>query len=1123
MTHSRLGSRKTAQGTRIRITLLVIILASVCFFVTKSWGQGAVATVVGKVVDSSGAVVPDATVTVTNVGTNVVVSTKTTSAGDFTVSYLKPGLYRVVVEATGFQKAEVQGITLLVNQTARADVALKLGMETQTVSVNASAVALDTDSSAVGQVITENQIVDLPMQNRSFNNLLLLAPGATNAITDTINSIYMSNQNINVGGARGSSNGFLIDGMTNTEPYYTQPAVQLSLDAIQEFKEQQSTYSAQYGASASQINLSTKYGTNKLHGTLFEFIRNDAFDALTFFDPPNAKNPPLRQNDYGYSLGGPVYIPKLYNGRDSSFFFANFERLKASTSSVAYPLAPTSNEVQGIVSSTVPILDPLTGKPFSQDNSGNYIIPTARWSRLASVTTKVPGDYFAVAGSTIINGGNAVVVITDPSFTNQQTYRLDRKFGLNDSLAARFTLTNGATIYNTYDRYGGQSLAGATTQSWNVIETHSFSANLVNQARVGWLHYFLGTVAVAAPSADLSALGLQNTFPQAGTSFPSVSVSGIACCGGAFGLPSAWTESVWNGEDSISWVHGKHTVTLGFLAYLNYDVVDFITSILGQWSYDGSITAPAGAAPTPDNAWADFLLGTGVSGEASVPTAYAQTNPFPVGLYMDQKKFAGYMNDDFKASNRLTLNVGLRYDFQSNPVEENHRQFWRDLAVPGGALCTPDRTLITSGVGGAYYNYCTRSTPKAPFAPRLGFAFRPFPSDKTVVRGGYGIFFDQYQLYEFTSGDIYPFVGQFNSGHYSFNNMFPTPTQSAITGALLSSLLNLEPPVMKNPYLQDWSLSVQQELTRNTKLDVAYVGSKGTHLETRLMSSQPTSYNPADPAAGYPLYNFGTFGQNGTPLSPGEALEGAFPGTSNYNALQISVDHRAKDLALLAAYTWSSAMDDTSASGGTAIEATEWQGPMDAHNIHLDYSKSSYDINRRFVASFVYELPLGRGKQFGSGMGKTADAVVGGWQVNGIYSDQSGLPFNTISPDLGFALQSYGQRSNVVGNPHPPGFHKSYHQWFDTSAFSQPAMGSFGNERRNDLRAPGLNNLDFSLFKNFAFGDRAKLQIRGEAFNALNHAQIGAPDPNRTDASFGLINSTWAPGRIVQLAAKVIF
>ena len=891
---------------------------------------------------------------------------------------------------------------------------------------------------------------------------------------------------------------------------------------LEEFKQQATSYTAEYGGSATQFNLSTKSGSNSLHGTVFEFNRNNAYDARAFFDPPTL--PPLRQNNYGYSAGGPVYIPKIYNGKNHSFFFANFERLIATTSATVYPLGPDANALQGVIASAVPVLDPSTGEPFLQDENGNYLIPTNRWSRLATVSTAAPGRYFPIPGP-MQNGGNSVVTISSPTDQRQQTYRFDQTLSSKDQMFARFTLTNFA---NTSD--GDVALANSVsaikTHSWVVNETHTFKSNLVNQAMLGWLGYLDTGSGISAPSADISGLGLQNIFNPARASFPALQFSLLSQFGGANNVPGITSEGVWDFSDTLSWLHGRHNITTGFSGFRDLNASTTGGNPLGVYDFDGTATAPSGTTPTVGNVFADFLLGDIVSGNASVPTPYSPDHPFED--YPELNKFAIFVNDNWKVSDRLNVNIGLRYDYQGIPHEKNNHWFWRDVGVPGGALCVADDSLITSGVGGAIYKWCGRTDSndslKKPFAPRVGLDFRPFSSDNTMVRAGYGIFYDQYQMAEYFSGGFYPYAEVYSLTHQSFDSLFPTiPPATPVTGADLGFVAVLATPVQKDPYLQTWSLSVQQALLSNTKVDIAYVGSRGSHLGTRVTASQPTSYDPSDPGAGYPLYNFGTFGQDGTPFAPGRVLEGNFETKSNYNSLQISVDHRSKDAAILVSYTWASAMDTASSQAGTGLDY-DWAGPMDTYDIDRDYSKSAFDVPQRLVASFVYQLPFGRGEHFASTVNRATDALIGGWQVNGIYEAQGGTPETVYGADLDTALQAVTQRSNQIASPYPSGFHKSYKEWFDVDSFTQPAVGVFGTTRRNSIRAPGLNDFDTSVFKNFPLFERMSFQLRLEAFNALNHTQFGAPGYAVPGSpSLATINTTIVPGRILQLGGKIIF
>ena len=471
----------------------------------------------------------------------------------------------------------------------------------------------------------------------------------------------------------------------------------------------------------------------------------------------------------------------------------------------------------------------------------------------------------------------------------------------------------------------------------------------------------------------------------------------------------------------------------------------------------------------------------------------------------------------------LTLNLGLRYDWSSVPYEEENRWSWFDASAPGGQLCIADKKLVTDGIAGTLYKVCggrtAGSSQKMVFAPRFGFAYRPFGGTGLVVRGGYGIFFDQSEQWEQTgNGAIYPYS---ISGNY-----ISSPENRTMTSNLYPALSSVHtvtkddlgfyfttPPFPQNPYMQSWSLSIQKELARRFKAEASYVGSKGTHLLTRNFINQPFPYDPAHPSSVLdrtPYPNFQTI------------LEGDPRGNSHYNALNLKVEHSSNDLNLIAAYTWSNSMDDKSAASGLDGDAAGWAGPMNAHNHRLDYSRSSFDVDQRLVASFVYALPVGKGKRLLGNSSRAADALVGGWQVNGIVTFQKGFPFSVTATDIGGLNQSYGQRADVVGNPYPSGFSKSVNGWFDPRAFAQPALGLYGNSGRNIIRSPGLNNWDLSVFKNIAFTEWLRYQIRFESFNTFNHTQFSQPDSNVDSPTFGVIGGARA-GRIVQLAMKVLW
>jgi hypothetical protein len=453
---------------------------------------------------------------------------------------------------------------------------------------------------------------------------------------------------------------------------------------------------------------------------------------------------------------------------------------------------------------------------------------------------------------------------------------------------------------------------------------------------------------------------------------------------------------------------------------------------------------------------------------------------------------------------------------------------WNDATNKLGGMCIADQTLVSKGIapdGNGFYRYCGKNrpidNPLTPFAPRIGFAYRPFNGDKTVIRGGYGIFWDSAEGREIDgSSDIYPYVsrGQFiqsvgeklkttDSLFPSFSNPGPvTPAANSFLAVNIS-----ESP--RNPYVQQWSFSVQRQIGSDTKLEVNYIGNKGTHLLMRRNIAQalvPTDPNNVTPVlARRPYPNFVVF------------INSDWSGSSNYHSGNVKLEHRTGPLLLTMAYTWAKSIDNKSAAAGIGGADTGWQGFIDNHNVRLDHGLSDFNVDHRLVSSFVYNLPFGRGQKYASNVGKVAAAVVGGWQVNGIATFQRGFPYSIYSADLGGLLDNFNNRANLVGDPRT-GFTQSIAQWFNTKAFAQPPAGVIGTSGRNNLRAPGINNWDLSAFKNFNFRERLALQMRLESFNALNHTQWGGPNHNTTSPQYGQITSARA-GRINQVGLKFLF
>ncbi|MGH9848740.1 MAG: hypothetical protein ACREBD_02675, partial [Blastocatellia bacterium] len=498
--------------------------------------------------------------------------------------------------------------------------------------------------------------------------------------------------------------------------------------------------------------------------------------------------------------------------------------------------------------------------------------------------------------------------------------------------------------------------------------------------------------------------------------------------------------------------------------------------------------------------------------------------------------FAPYFQDDWKVNSRLTLNLGLRWDFRTIPNETNDRMGWRDLSNPRGGLLVADKTLVDKGIVGdqSYYKYAGRRNPydasKKVFAPRLGFAFRPFSDDKTVVRGGYGIFFDSAEGREIDgAADIFPYVSRGNytqslgqTNLLTTDRLFPNFANIGVATPAANTFLAVSmSPEPRNPYVQQWSLGVQRSLTSNTTLELNYIGSKGTHLLMRRQIGQ--SRKPSNPAvcaanptvgdcpvlARRPFANFATY------------IDSDWSGNSSYNAFNAKIEHRSNAMLFTTVYTWAKSIDSKSAAAGIGNDVAGWQGFLDNSDIRRDRGRSEFDVDHRLVSSLVYELPVGRGKRFGGNMPKAVDVVIGGWQVNAIATFQKGFPMTISAADVGGLNDTFGtNRADLVGTPK---LIKSIDQWFDTSAFKQPAAGFLGTSGRGILRLPGTNNWDTGLFKNFTITEKVSFQFRFESFNAWNHTQWGNPERNVANtANFGRILSARA-ARINQLGAKIVF
>jgi len=1209
-----LCDEEATMSARTRLFVLAVTLS----FANLVYAQGgANGTILGTVTDNSGAALTNARVDVTNTATNVTNQTQTTSSGDFTVPFLPPGSYRITVQAPGFQKSVTEGVTLVVAQQERVNILMKPGAVSETVEVQASAVSLDTDSSAVSQIVTQRQVDQLPLNGRNFVSLLFIGAGAVQTNGEQGQMRQGEGNAISINGGRPTSNNYTLDGLINTDTALNTPAVILSQDAIQEFKIQSETYSAEYGFSANQVNIVTKSGSNQLHGAAFEFLRNDAFDAKA---PFQQKLPELRQNQFGFVVGGPIYIPKVYDGRNKTFFLVNYEgwriRNGFDQSNFTVPVAAQLNgdfSASGLALPTqaggtctptatnpcMPI-DPLTGAAFS----GNQI-PSGRFSILAQQTLGLnifPAPNCVGCGGA---GFNYHLAVTLPQTTDQQTYRLDQELGRLGKVFFRYTNAtyNNSNINGSISAPLGIGVFNEKAESWMISHTKDIGSRMINNFRFGHLEPIAvqgGTPITASQASALAITGVYPNLPAYARLFPTITL-GAPYTNVGSQVNDATTSDIptWQFSDTLTIITGRHTISTGFDYRRWLQKRDLSADFLGDFTYANDNITNNGSNGSngcasqfcgTGNTIADFLLGYYSGATTFQPGPFSPTN---VAGNLNQYRFmyfAPFVQDDWKATSRLTLNLGLRWDYRSIPTEKDNKMFWFDKSNPLGGLCYADKTLGTQTVsslggpiapqGNGFYNYCGRPNPaegsKKPFAPRIGLAYRL--GDKTVLRGGYGIFFDSFETREIDdSGDIYPFVVRANDtpGANSSlpkvtDQMFPLvplhQVSPASDGGQFFAVIISERP--HNPYVQQWSLSVQRELARNTTLEANYVGNKGTHLLNRAnIGQEPPPPNPAacDPLTGGDPTNvpnkclFSTRSPYANFTSILGFLDSQYNGYSNYNAGNLKLERRSSSLALLAVYTWAKSLDDKSAAAGVGSNGGGFSGHMNELNPRLDYGRSDFDVDHRFVTSLVYQLPFGRGKRFGSGMNKGVDLALGGWQVTTIATFQRGFPFSIVCNNNLLVMFSFDNRCNEIGNPNPSGFHKDLNHWFNNAisysttpgdpndpfkascvapnlsgvSFCQTLNGQFGSSGRDILRGPGINNFDMGVGKDFRFTERVTFQFRTEAFNVFNHHQYGS-DPftstgiaspvgnNPNNPGFGVVTAA-RPGRILQFGGKVVF
>jgi hypothetical protein len=1135
---------------RFILSLLLVLLSPL-----PLTASGPTGTITGTITDPSGAVIRKARVVVRNEGTNAIREVESNDDGDYTVALLPPGRYSVAVEHAGFRRSIIQGAILDVDQTVRLDFALVIGAVTENVNVTEAPPIVQEDTSTLGQVVNNRLVQDLPLNERNFLSFALLVPGGELPTQGSQNSTEGGALNVN--GAREQSNNFLLDGVDNTDPYINQYVALPSIDAIQEFKVQSGDYSAEYGhASGAEINVVLRSGTNNLHGALFEFVRNRQMDAKNYFDLPGCTAesvpgtcgpiPRFDRNQFGGTLGGPIRKDKL-------FFFISDEQLilrQATTREATVPSVEQWADACAL------------GQEIAAEFSGN----------------PPPGPPCDIATSPYLNPAGQAVYALYPAanvgtdLTTSNTYlsapviretlnlvssKVDLQAGPADKLSmhysvrdeSRFDPFDPVNAFTSLPGYGSYTMN--LGQNAGVDWTRVIRSSMVNEFRLGFnrmgatilqqnhgdnLEEQLGFPDVLTNPNDLGAPDINLGGNLNGS---QISFDGI---GEPVNYPQNRRDNTYQVSDNLAWTAGINQFKMGadFRRIQLGNYLDFLAR--GDWFFEGETMAgilaesgnPAPCSGDPPNDPATCILGQLLIGAPDYAIAVSGSTNSDIKGH----GISAYVQDDIHVIPRFLLNAGLRYEYNSPPVEaSNHFSVPQLIPCPEPCALSPEFTAAgTNGIPLATY-FPTRHD----LAPRLGFAWRPLKSERWVVRSAYGIFYDV----------VIANINVLPRANPPYYNLAAYPQSPNCPGGLcvIQDILsqtgqlsgveqaNMIDPHFRDGYMQQWNLDMQYEVAPNWMIDLAYVGSKGTHLTNVI------DQNQTNPLTGPPYGQFSSI------------LYVESRSASGYNSLQFRSERRVgHGLGFLGAYTWSRSIDNVSSIFGGSVGSGL---PQDSMNLKGNFGPSDFNATQRASISSVYDLPFRRQGVKASVLNK---ALLDDWQAAGIFSAQSGSPFTVVLPGAPTASDAaFGnpERPDLVGNPakagpvagNPacvaPARIRTTQNWFNECAFAAPAEETFGpafgTEGRNAAVGPPFADLDLSLSKSFAFRSESQhLQFRGEAFNLLNHPnfddpfhsfQLNACGPTDQSlcpaANYGAILSSNEygnkPPRQIQLSFKYMF
>ena len=1100
----KLYSRR--KGWRRRALWLALVALVLAGLVSHALAQTG-ANLTGVVLDPSGAAVAHASVTVRNVATGAERTAETDSRGLYQVLSLAVGDYEVTAHQPGFADQTRTGIHLAVGQVATADVRLQVAGVRQQITVNADAAPVSVTTSDISGLVDEEQVKDLPLNGRSYDELLTLNPGVVNFTAEKTGGVGVSNStvgnNFSVSGIRPQQNLFLLNGIeftgaaeNNMQPGGTSQEM-LGVDAVREFNVLRDSYSAEYGKRpGAQVLIVTQGGSNQVHGSAYEFLRNSALDARNYFNKGGV--PPFQRNQFGASLGGPLQ-------KDKTFAFGNYEGFRQNLHQAGVALVPDANARAGYLPCKLvtPAPDPCPASGFVNVGVAPAVAPLlSLWPTPAANSPDL---------------GGIAEVFNSPLQTIRDdfgTARVDRNFSARDTLTGVYTVDDSDDVTPTAANLYSTDLESLREQVASLEETHVFSPRLLNVARFGYsraAYFYTGEPTPGTPAASVGGFvtGKPVGTVVVGGSAAANPAAQISQAGSNTGSDLHIARNLYTYEDHVTLTRGRHDLSAGVWFQQLQANEDLALTQFGQATFTGL---------------QQFLSGT---------VGSFLYDPAPTEMNWRSLLGAWYAQDVMRLTPRLTLSLGFRDEFTTGWNEAHGRA--ANFVFSDGVIQTAPH------IGGSAF---TQNNAKFLPQPRIGLAWSPLGAG-TVVRAGFGMYNDLQDALGYRMDQNAPFNPSYSIANLPVSDfplpIAPVPPKAKVAPAGVQ-------PDMSTPTLISWSLRVEQEVSPNTVLTLGYVGSHGYHEIVSLDDNEPTPVVcPASPCpAAYPDTFPGTlegapvpagayYIPSGTPLA-NPALGAAWAwfsvGNSSWHALQVDVNHRlSHGLAIRGVYTWSKALDDGDSLNATAAGNAPGlvSNPFD---LKSDWGPATYDVRHVGVIDEVYQLPFGHSQRFLSGAGRFTDALVGGWSANSIVTLQSGFPF---TPQLSYNPSNNGDTKNPVRPFINPDFHGNPivgkpTQWFNPAAFLAPPAGSgfYGNLGRDTLSGPGTTEWDYSMFKDTSLHERLRLQLRAELFNILNHSNFNTPNlvvftPSGVSPTAGVVTSTSTTSRQIQFAARLLW